>query len=276
MRLTNRAHFGLPPTLWGPSMHITGDVQRLRALAAAVVSHQLLATIVGPRGAGKTRGVRYVLHAHDVRLVEPLRLARDKLHIGDIEQAIVRDLSDETPRRTGEARSHQVRRILGTASRERAVVLLIDDAHVLHHATVRAIKRLRELQFGQRSPLLGVLLVGQQDCTRRIAEIALRADGLEMAGLSETDAAAALLALNAGAGRRVFDDEFIRAAGQRPEARNWLDLAGLVDTALARARAGAADVVGAAHLDGAAAEQRDPAPASHEQGRAYLQRRSAA
>lgn len=274
MRLTNRAHFGLPPTLWGTHLHITGDVQRLRMLAAAVVNHQLLATVVGPRGAGKTTGLRYALHAHEVQLVEPLRLARDKLHIGDIEQAIVRDLSDETPRRTGEARSHQVRRILGTASRERPVALLIDDAHVLHHTTVRAIKRLRELQFGKRSPLLGVLLVGQQDCTRRVAEIALRADALEMVGLTEADACAALLALNAGRDRRVFDDEFIRAAGKRPEARNWLDLAGLVDAALARARAGGADVVTAAHLDGGAPE---PEPAQSEQaGAEYLRRRAAA
>lgn len=273
MRLTNRAHFGLPPTLWGTHMHTTGDVQRLRMLAAAVVNHQLLATVVGPRGAGKTTGLRYALHAHEVQLVEPLRLARDKLHIGDIEQAIVRDLSDETPRRTGEARSHQVRRILGTASRERPVVLLIDDAHVLHHSTVRAIKRLRELQFGKRSPLLGVLLVGQQDCTRRIAEIALRADALEMVGLTESDAGAALLALNAD--RRVVADDFIRAACKRPEARNWLDLAGLVDAALARARADGADMVVEAHLDGGARPAPEPAQ-SEQAGAEYLRRRAAA
>ena len=275
MKLTHRTHFKLPADLWGKHLHITGDVQRLRMLAAAVVNHQLLATVVGPRGAGKTTGLRYALHAHDVQLVEPLRLARDKLHIGDIEQAIVRDLSDETPRRTGEARSHQVRRILGTASRERPVVLLIDDAHVLHHSTVRAIKRLRELQFGKRSPLLGVLLVGQQDCTRRIAEIALRADALEMVGLTEADACAALMALNADCDRRVFDDDFIRAAGKRPEARNWLDLAALVDKALARARADGADVVAEAHLDGGARPAPEPAQ-SEQAGAEYLRRRAAA
>ena len=101
-KIMNRAHFKLPANPWEKLSLKTADLTRVQAMVRAAVETRELVSILGPRGSGKTRAVRRALGQHSgVRTVEPLRLTRERLHMGDIETAIVRDLSDETPRRSG-------------------------------------------------------------------------------------------------------------------------------------------------------------------------------
>lgn len=231
MKIINRQHFGLPANPWNHARP-TADSTRVAALVAAAIQSQEFVSILGPRGSGKTWAVRAALADHAVKVVEPLRLTRDKLHMGDIETALVRELSDETPRRSGEARSYQVKRILGEFSRTQPVVLMIDDAHVLHHQTLRALKRLREFTWLNRSPLLGIVLIGQHDKTRGIDEVRLRSDRLWLEGLTAKEIASAVR----GAAGKVFDSAAVQAIADSGVA-NWLDLQAIVDGCLARAKA---------------------------------------
>ena len=234
MRLLVYDHFGLPPDPWAELDIATADAVRATALVNAAVQAHAFVSLVGPRGAGKTCAVRRALH-DGVKVVEPLRLQRERLHLGDIETAIVRDLSDERPRRSAEARTGQVRRILRTAATRHNVVLLIDDAHVLHHATLRGLKRLRELgAANRRGVLLGVVLVGQSDRTEQAAEVRLRSDRLHFAGLTVAEAKAAVEAVLNGDRTRIDLDALDVLAGA-DRARNWLDLEALVDDCLAAA-----------------------------------------
>lgn len=231
MDLDLRQRFHLPLDLWAGRHIETADAQRAAALVDAAVRAQAMVSIAGPRGSGKTHTVRRTLPGAGARVVEPQRLDRERLHLGDIATAMVRDLSDERPWHSAEARTQQVRRLLGQAGG--SVVLLIDDAHVLHHRTLRGLKRLRELSWRGRSPLLGIVLLGQLDKTASVPEVGLRTARASFGGLTQAEAAAALDAacgavLGPGAAARL-------AAADR--ARNWLDLSALVDDVLREAAA---------------------------------------
>ena len=264
MRIHARKHFGLPVDPWAKLELRTADAMRAAEMVEAAAEAQAMVSVLGPRGAGKTRAVRSALRAFkNVKTVEPLRLTRERLHMGDIETAIVRELSDEAPRRSGEARSHQVRRILGPESHRVRIVLVLDDSHVLHHSTLKGLKRLRELAWLNRSPLLGIVLVGQRDRAERLPEVGLRSDRTTLAGLSRDEI---VCALDRAGYSAVFADPALARISEHERARNWLDLQALADACLAAARAGGAARVEAAHvatvLDGPRPEISAPAGAS--------------
>ena len=230
--LLNRLQFGLPADPWAGLGLETANGARVRSVVDAAIASRALVSIVGPRGIGKTHAWRAALRRRDnVAVIEPLRLDRERLHIGDIATAVVCALSDERPRHGGEARSGQVRRLLGTASTHREIALVIDDAHVLHAATLRALKRLRELSWRGRSPLLAVVLLGQMDRAGAIPEVGLRTSTVTLAGLTAAEAEAAL---DACAGRALAAGVAARLAAS-PRARTWLDLQRLLDDSLAEA-----------------------------------------
>ena len=240
MRVLNRKRVGLPADPWSRLHFDTADHRRVAHTAAAAAEAQLMVSIVGPRGAGKTHSARRALRDASARVVEPQRLDREKLHMGDIQWALVRELSDERPKRSGEARSHQVRTVVGRRSQHGRVVLLIDDAHTLHHQTLRALKRLRELSWLGVSPLLGIVLLGQADRVGAIPEVGLRSDRVRLAGLSATEAAHAL---KAALGPHRAEGGAVAALSASERARNWLDLIALVDDCLAEAAARAEDAI---------------------------------
>ena len=105
MDILIRKRFDLPPE--PPGDVDTSDAANTRHLVRAAVEAKCLVSITGERGAGKTRAVRAAFRGVGARLVEPLRLDRERLHLGDIQDAIVGQLSEERPRRSGEARSGQ-------------------------------------------------------------------------------------------------------------------------------------------------------------------------
>lgn len=253
MKLIHRQQVGLPADPWAAiGHHPTADSTRVALAVQAAVEARALVSVLGPRGAGKTCALRAALAAHDgVRVVEPLRLDRERLHLGDVASAIVRELSDEAPRRSGEARAHQVRRILGGASRVGGrVVLVIDDAHCLHGQTVRGLKRLRELSWIGRSPLLGVVLVGQRDAAARAPEVGLRGDALWLAGLTVPEAASAIRAVaRQASGAALLDDEAVAHLAANQRARTWLDLAALMDDCWSRVVATGTRPLGRRNVD---------------------------
>ena len=264
MKILTRQHFKLPADPWAGWTCATADQTRVADLIKAAVAGDLFVSIIGQRGSGKTQAARHALAAcgDGARVVEPLRLTRDKLHMGDIETALIVSLADESPRRSGEARSRQVRRILGSVSRARKVALFIDDAHVLHSQTLRALKRLRELSFAGRAPLLSVILAAQRDKTASIPEVGLRADALSMGGLAKVEVEEALRAAGLLDGAMTTDAARLLAAA--PAAGNWLDLRQLVDDCLFQAMAAGARQVDGVHVRAAlrAAPAATAAPAA--------------
>ena len=229
LRAETYRHFGLGTDPW-PDYQQTGDARRIQIAVDSALKTGGMVALTGARGAGKTYALWRAFSGHsDYAIIEPLRLDRENLHIGDIQRAIVAALSDETPRHSGEARAGQVRRLLRGAPK---AALVIDEAHLLHHQTVRALKRLRELGArGKRRALLPVVLIGQGNPAARIAEVRLRTEHLPLTGLTAKEAGAILRQTLP----RIADSDAIQALAQAPAARNWLELQRLTDTCLARA-----------------------------------------
>lgn len=283
MNILIRQRFGVPVDPW--TSHVpTSDTVRIAALVQAAARSKLLVSITGERGAGKTWAVRKALRElGGAQAVEPLRLDRERLHMGDVQAAIVRDLCDESPRRSGEARSGQVRRVLGAAAARGPVVLWIDDAHLLHHATLRGLKRLRELSWRGAGPLLGIVLTGQTDRVARVPEVGLRSARMACAGLTADEARDALeRALDGIAGRpELAGRAEIERLAAAPAARNWLDLDALIDAVLVEAAARGEDRVSAeavAAVFGAAPEAADraaPSPAADDAVTRFLEEEAA-
>ncbi len=258
--LANRRAFGLPADPWADVEIATADAARAAADVRDALAARAMLWIVGPRGSGKTRAVWAALAGLDARVVEPLRLDRERLHLGDVQAAVARDLSDETPRRSGEARSGQTLRLLRGAGRPVAVA--VDDAHLLHHRTLKGLRRLRELA-GRRTPAAApcLLLVAQRDAGAELPEVGLRSDALRLGGPTADEAAAALRAAVNRGGRTRFAPEAVAALAASARARNWLDLRRLADDCVAEALARGSRTVDAAVAGAALRPSARPAPA---------------
>ena len=233
MRQLAYQHFRVDPQARQKKLdgYETGDYRRVCIAVAAAVAEGAMISIIGERGVGKTCALWRALRSNQVgpvEIIEPLRLDRERMHIGDIQTAIIEQLSQgrETVRHSSEARAGQTRRLLKAGKRP---VLVIDEAHLLHHATVRALKRLRELgSRGMPGGLLSIILVGQHDPTANIAEVALRTDTLHLAGLTTAER------------RRVVelilgpcaDSDAREMIIQSDAAANWLELLRLIDDCL--------------------------------------------
>ena len=258
--ILTRKHFGLPSDPWSRLNLETTDAACATEMILAAVDEKLMISLLGPRGSGKTRALRTALQGLDVKEVEPLRLDRERLHLGDIETAIVQALSHESPKRSGEARSHQVRKVLGEASRRHPVLLVLDDSHLLHHNTLRGLKRLRELSWTNESPLLGIVLLGQSDRAKEVPEVGLRSDTLTFVGLTQEEASEALVqALNQQ--RLLAEPEVVEGLAACSRARNWLDLQALADDCLAEAAARGEETITTAAVRVVLGGDRRPDPA---------------
>lgn len=251
MSILTRLALGLPADPWAGALQRTGDAVRVRRLVGAAAECGGLVAVVGRRGSGKTSAVRAAVAATGALAVEPCRLDRERLHIGDIVTALVIALGDdERPRHGAELRAAQARRLLGR--RKGRVVLVVDDAERLAGATLRAIKRLREWSFGGRSPLLAVVLAGQERRLVAVPEVDLRTSSMVMAGLTRAEAEAAVTSALGRVCPPAAAARIAAAAGG-----NWLDLQQVADRALAEANAAGAAEVTPAAVDAATGEAPD-------------------
>jgi type II secretory pathway predicted ATPase ExeA len=89
-------------------------------------------------------------------------LFKERVNIASIMNAIIYSLSDESPKRDLEARTMQLRRVLGetVVNNKKTVVVVIEEAHRLHNSIFRAIKELREMTYKGSKNLFSVVLIG--------------------------------------------------------------------------------------------------------------------
>ncbi len=165
-----------------------------RRLHESITQPGGILAIIGEVGIGKTIAALSVLGSleeYGEQVIWCQQPDKERLKIGTIMNTLIRHLG-ENPRRDMEARTEQLRRLLGqAASAGKKVVLIIDEAHALHRQTMRALKRILELNFGRRMGLLSIVLIAQPEIyekLNRIEEVALRTDILEMRPLTRPEA----------------------------------------------------------------------------------------
>lgn len=139
----------------------------------AIHDNELIA-ISGPVGSGKTTlvndAISSVANGSLIKYVYVRNFFKEKLTIGGIINAIILDLSDESPRRDLEARSRQVVRLLGRTlvTEKTSICVVIEEAHRLHFNTLRSIKELREATFAGVTPLFSVILIGHPELSFKL------------------------------------------------------------------------------------------------------------
>lgn len=201
----------------------TGDSDILKRIFQMAVESNAMFSVIAPWGAGKTVAIEMASKDIDAHILKIISADKERIGIHDIERMIVTQLFPSEPvARSREVRAHQVRRVLGETAKEKPVILIIEESHVLHTNTLRAFKRIREYEWMGKRPLLSIILIGQFDKlkTGNLHEVRLRTDTYRLKGLAPSEAARYI---NETVGEH-FDDEAIKAISELPVARNFLEL----------------------------------------------------
>ena len=166
-----KRHFGLEQT----GIYTDDTIEMYtREIRQAIEAGEMIA-LVGPYGAGKTHlmdrvQTQMMQTSAPPRFVHVADLTPRNAKLSNVLNAVVADLSSESPRKDMEFRSRQVARLIFTHGVEagRAVCIVIEDAHRLHHASLAALKRLRELRFNGRPAPCSIVLIGWPELAGKI------------------------------------------------------------------------------------------------------------
>jgi len=131
--------------------------------------------VIGESGSGKTTLRRLLLDRISkedlkIKVIFPRIIDKEKLTATSICDAIIRDCSTEYPKRTLEAKAHQIERILTDSLKSGwKHVLMIEEAHDLTIRTLKYLKRFWELEAGF-DKLLSVILIAQPELKEKLDE----------------------------------------------------------------------------------------------------------
>ncbi|WKZ32950.1 MAG: AAA family ATPase [Thermodesulfobacteriota bacterium] len=221
-RLEVLAEFGYSKDPFKGFRMETADSLRLKRLLKMAIESKAMVSVVASWGFGKTSALEIAfreIDAHMVRLITP---DKERVVVSDIEKALILGLSNESCKRTKEVRARQIRRILGEASREKPIVLILEEAHRMHGQTLRALKTFREMEWMGQSPLFTVVMIGQYDPMRKkyVDEVRLRSDTVFMKGLTDSE----VREYTRNTVGKSFEPDAVEAVSRLTGTRNYLDL----------------------------------------------------
>jgi type II secretory pathway predicted ATPase ExeA/DNA-binding XRE family transcriptional regulator len=179
------------------------DIRFCREAMWDVARNGGFCALVGESGAGKTTlreelASRIERENVNVTIIEPYVLAMEHndekgktLKATQIAEAIIHALDpSEKPKNTPQARFQQLHDLLkASAKAGNSHLLLIEEAHCMPTATLKHLKRFREMK-DSFSRLLGILLIGQPELKLKLSthnpevrEVAQRCEIIELAPL---------------------------------------------------------------------------------------------
>ena len=183
-----RRHFALPRDPFAdPTTHedvfLNAELRYVRESMYQVARHGGFLAVIGESGAGKSTlreelVSRLQREEQAVIVIEPYVIAmeaQDKVgktlrshHIAEAIMSAISPLSKQMS--SPEARFRQLHQALRDSARAgHSHVLLIEEAHCLPLATLKHLKRFRELKDGLR-PLLSIVLLGQPELAVKLSE----------------------------------------------------------------------------------------------------------
>ncbi|MFA5754253.1 MAG: AAA family ATPase, partial [Patescibacteria group bacterium] len=136
--------------------------------------HSGFLAVIGEVGSGKTVIRRKVMEQlnkdGDTIVIFPQVIDKTRVNFSSICDAIIMDLSEQSPKRTLEAKSRQVHKLLQERAKQGfRSVLILEEAHDLSIATLKYLKRFQEIEDGYRK-LLGIILLGQTELNNLLDE----------------------------------------------------------------------------------------------------------
>jgi type II secretory pathway predicted ATPase ExeA len=160
----------------GPQdVYLSREQRYIRETMYYAAKHGGFVAVVGESGSGKSTLRRDLIDRikrdnESIVVIQPQIPDKETMTTSHICDAIVADLSTETPRLSLEAKARQVQRILASSAHTGVShALLIEEAHDLSTPTLKKLKRFWELEDGFRR-LLGVILIGQPELKLKLDE----------------------------------------------------------------------------------------------------------
>jgi type II secretory pathway predicted ATPase ExeA len=161
----------------------TPDVRYVQAAMKATAKHGGILAVVGESGAGKSTLRREFIdglqrESGRTIVIEPYMLAAESNdNVGRIfkSESIVRAIFKavapmERPKRNAEEKYAQMHDLLKASLRSgNKHVLIIEEAHRLHTATIKHLKGFYELEDGFKK-LLAIILIGQPELRQKLSE----------------------------------------------------------------------------------------------------------
>lgn len=160
----------------GPQdLFLSKDQRYIRESMYQAAKHGGFLAVIGESGSGKSTLRRDLLERirrdnESIVIIQPQTVDKTELTSEHICDAIVSDLSIESPKLSKEAKARHAKRILSDSARAgNANVLIIEEAHDLKISTLKFLKRFWELEDGFKK-LLGIILVGQPELGKMLNE----------------------------------------------------------------------------------------------------------
>jgi len=160
----------------GPQdVYLSKNQRYIRESMYYAAKHGGFVAVVGESGSGKSTLRRDLVErikrdAEAIVVIQPQTIDKKSLTAAHICDAIIADLSTESPKQSLEAKARQIQRILSASARTgTSHVLMIEEAHDLSLATLKYLKRFWEMEDGFKK-LLGIILVGQPELGDRLDE----------------------------------------------------------------------------------------------------------
>lgn len=160
------AHPFLADVSQSSDVFMSADQRYVRESMWYAAKHGGILAVVGESGSGKSTLRRDVEERvrrdnEPLRIIKPRTVDKKVLTTRHICDAIVGDLSSETPKATLEGKARQCERLLADSARAGVMhILMIEEAHDLSNDVLRYLKRFWEIEDGYRK-LLSILLIGQ-------------------------------------------------------------------------------------------------------------------
>ncbi len=130
--------------------------------------------VVGGVGSGKSvmrKAVAEQLISDGIKVVYPLIIDKSRITPSSLIEAIIMDVSEETPKHSLEQKTRQAVRLLkARAENGMRQVLIIEEAHTIDKRAFKALKQIYELESGFEK-LIGIILIGQPELLKKLNEI---------------------------------------------------------------------------------------------------------
>lgn len=216
----------------GRDVFLSRDMTRMQdAITRAVKQNQML-RITGPRGGGKTTtALDYLQRASDEMLVlRNITVDIENMRVAQITRALLDALMErmsitEPLKRTATGQLLQLNRLLGrwVVTLGRKVVLFLEDGHDIPLQTLVNLKRLMELDYAGRTPLLSIILITQPQIRglfdeKKGEQVGLRLKACELQGLARDEVPKYLAHRISAAGGElgeIFTPKSIRLISQK-------------------------------------------------------------
>jgi type II secretory pathway predicted ATPase ExeA len=161
-------------------LYTTPELDSLTAKVKDAVIFQRFMAVVGEVGTGKDmllNRVRTELESdtrYEVKMLFPQFFAMDEVNVGAIATYILREF-DVTPRQSKPDRVRQIKELLTQLYAEDVrVALVFNECHRLNAKVISSLKNFWELDNGQFSRLIGILLLGWPKFTTTLRDVTFK------------------------------------------------------------------------------------------------------